>query len=123
MSMTVTIITRMTDLDLLLEALETMGDVKNIARKRGRKGKVHVDRVAASIRDRQVGFEPNMDGQLVMTGDSDWAIMRDRHWMARLHQQYSVAAVKRKIREMNYNIASIETTGENAVRIVARAWG
>lgn len=122
MSMTVkTAIGGITELELLKTALEAMG----LALETGRTRKVRGEAVLASVQvdGRVVGFARNRAGDLEMVGDGDWRIMRDTGFQHRLRQQYAVAAVKRKARQMHYHVASVETTNTGDVRILCRAWG
>lgn len=123
MSMTVKLTTSMTELELLLEALEQMGIAAQAAGGAGRNVRGRPVEATAEVSGRRIGFERDAKGQLSVVGDSDWACMQDQCWLDGLHQQYSVAAVKRKAREMHYHLASIETRQDGSIRIVARAWG
>jgi len=123
MSMTVTITTTMTELDLLMEALGQMGKTACVVEGAEKKVRGNTVLAIANIDGKRVGFKCNKEGDLIMVGDSDWSFMRNGSWLDRLQQQYSVAAVKKKAKELNYHIASIETMNDNSIRIVARAWG
>ena len=57
-----------------------------------------------------------------MMGDSDWRIIKDENFQQRLRQQYSLETVKKKVAELRYNLASIETLEDGAIKLVARAW-
>lgn len=124
MSMTVHIRMKgMTDLELLLEALNQMGSTAFPVTDPGRE--VHGNKVLAiaSIGGRRVGFRRNKVGELAMVGDADWRCMRDKNIQEAILQQYTVAAVKRKAKELRYNVASVDTLEDGSIRVLARAWG
>jgi hypothetical protein len=110
-----------TDLDLLLEALREMGiktertataDIKQT-------GKV----VAfASIGIHRVGFGKDKDGNINMVGQQSWHLMKNKSLQNNIRQQYSLAAVKRKVVEMNYSVAQVENMEDGSIRLVARHW-
>jgi hypothetical protein len=123
MSMTVHIALRgITDLEILLTALHEMGiqtsrpDVS--AEKTGPNTLAYAD-----IQARRVKFVRRRDGEINMVGDSDWRITKDKRFQQRLRQQYSLEAVKKKVVELRYSLASIETLENGDIKLVARAWG
>ena len=122
MSMTVQIAMKgITDLEILLTALHEMGiktmrpDV--IPKKTGPNVLAYAD-----IYARRVKFVRHQNGEINMEGDSDWRIIKDEGFQRRLRQQYSLETVKKKMLELRYNLASIETLENGAVKLVARAW-
>ena len=122
MSMTVNIAMRgITDLEILLTALHEMG-IKTILPK-GRHSKRESRLLAyADIYARRVKFVRHQSGEIEMVGDSDWRVMKDARFKQRLHQQYSLESVKKKVVELNYTVASIERIENGAIKLVARAW-
>ena len=122
MSMTVQIAMKgITDLEILLTALHEMGinvirpDVKQ--KKRGYNVLAFAD-----IYARRVQFVQHKNGEINMVGDSDWRIIKDEGFQQRLRQQYSLETVKKKVVELRYDLASIETLENGAIKLVARAW-
>ena len=122
MSMTVQIAMKgITDLEILLTALHEMG-IKTI-RPEARLKKSGCDVLAyADIYAQRVHFVQHQNGEINMVGDSDWRIIQDQAFQQRLRQQYSLEAVKKKVIELRYNLASIETLEDGAIKLVARAW-
>jgi hypothetical protein len=122
MSMTVHIAMKgITDLEILLTALHEMG-IKTTrpgvsAEKRGSNTLAYAD-----IQARRVKFVRHKNGEINMVGDSDWRIIKDNRFHQRLRQQYSLETVKKKVVELRYNLASIETLENGAIKLVARAW-
>lgn len=123
MSMTVHIAMKgITDLEILLTALHEMGikttraDIS--AEKNGPNTLAYAD-----IQARRVQFVKHKNGEINMVGDSDWRITRDKRFLQRLRQQYSLEAVKKKVVELRYSLASIETLENGDIKLVARAWG
>jgi hypothetical protein len=57
-----------------------------------------------------------------MVGDNEWRAMNDQRLQQRIRQHYSLAAVKRKIIELRYNLAEVENMEDGSIRLVARAW-
>jgi len=110
-----------TDLEVLLEALAEMGiqpirlDGRNQASNRPAL-------FLADIGAQRVGFQRTGNGELVMVGDNQWPIMRDRGFHQKMRQYYSLALVKRKVKEHQYRLASVETSEDGTIRVVARAW-
>jgi hypothetical protein len=122
MSMTVHIAMKgITDLEILLTALREMG-IRTIRPDVGHKNAGQDILAYADIYARRVQFVRHKNGQINMVGDSDWRITKDKRFQQRLRQQYSLEAVKKKVLEMRYSLASIETLEEGAVKLVARAW-
>ncbi len=111
-----------TDLGLLLEALRELGietERTAAAADTEQTGKV----VAfGTIRRTRVGFARDRKGEFHMVGDSDWRIMKDAELQNKVRQQYSLAAVKRKVVEMSYRIAQVENLEDGSIRLVARHW-
>ncbi len=121
MSMTVrTKIKGATNLDLMMQALQAL-DIE--ARTAGAKETVRGRQVVAvaRIQGHKVGLVRGKNRELTLIGDSDWKVMKNRNFTSRLQQQYGVAAVKKKVTEMNYRIDTITTQENGAIRIVARA--
>ena len=114
MSMTVYISTGVTDLDLLLEALGQMG--KSAFATKGDKMKIRGQPVlaVAFFDGKKVGFCRNKSDELVMVADSEWRCAKDKKLRESILQQYSVAAVKRKIKELRYHVASVDTLTDGA---------
>ena len=122
MSMTVRIAMKgITDLDILLTALHEMGK-KTIRPQTRQKKRGHYILAYADIHARRVKFVQDKSGEINMVGDSDWRIIKDRNFQQRLRQQYSLETVKKKMVELRYNLASIETLENGAIKLVARAW-
>ncbi|MEW6076480.1 MAG: DUF1257 domain-containing protein [Thermodesulfobacteriota bacterium] len=123
MSMTIyTTISGVTDLGLMLEALQAMGlqAWKKEGSERGAEGEL----AEAWIENRRIGIVRNgKTGQLALKGDSDWRVLRDTAFQNRLRQQYGVAAVREKAKAMNYQISSITTRQDGSIQILATAWG
>jgi hypothetical protein len=120
MSMTIQIQLGLTDLDLLLEALKEMGHktVKS-------NGEIYRNRstLAFTLVDGfKIGIARNNDGELTMIGDSDWKMIGDKEFQQKVKQQYGVAAVKKKAKELHYDVVSINDIGEE-IQIKLRAWG
>lgn len=124
MSMTVYISIRgVTDLEILQEALKEMGiPVKTHAKGRQSKGRRSV-LAEATVKGRRIGWVRNHSGELSMVGDQDWEVMRDHGFHQRLKQQCTLAEVKRKARELRYEVASVENLEDGSIKMVARAWG
>lgn len=113
-----------TDLGLLLEALREMGiktERTAAAADTKQTGKVVV-LALASLGVRRVGFARDKKGEFHMVGDSEWRIMKDEALQNKIRQQYSLAAVKRKVVEMSYSVAQVENLEDGSIRIVARHW-
>jgi len=122
MSMTVQIAMKgITDLEILLTALHEMG-IKTIRPEAGLKKAGYNVLAYADIYARRVPFLQHKNGEINMVGDSDWRIIKDEGFLQRLRQQYSLEAVKKKVVELRYNLASIETLENGAIKLVARAW-
>ncbi len=110
-----------TDLEILLTALHEMG-IKTI-RPETRLKKSGYDVLAyAEVDAHRVHFAKHKNGEINMVGDSDWRIIKDRGFQQKLRQQYSLEAVKKKVVELRYDLASIETLEDGAIKLVARAW-
>jgi hypothetical protein len=125
MSMTIyTTITGVTDLGLMIEALQAMGlpawkKDSSSSPARGGGGLAET-----WIEGKRVGIVRNgKTGHLALTGDSDWRVLRDAAFQNRLRQQYGVAAVREKAKAMNYQISSITTREDGSIHILATAWG
>ena len=71
---------------------------------------------------RRVKFVRHRNGEINMVGDSDWRIIKDEGFQQRLKQQYSLETVKKKVAELGYRLASLETLENGSVKLVARAW-
>jgi hypothetical protein len=110
-----------TDLEVLMEALGEMGiqPTRLDGRTQARNGPTLF---FADIGARRVGFQRNGSGELVMVGDDRWPIMRDRGFHQKMRQYYSLVLVKRKVKEYQYRLASVETSEDGTIRVVARAW-
>ena len=122
MSMTVQIAMKgITDLEILLTALHEMG-IKTIRPEAKLKKRGYNILAYADIYAQRVPFVQHKNGEINMVGDSDWRIMRDDGFQQRLRQQYSLETVKRKVIELRYNLASIETLEDGSIKLVARAW-
>jgi hypothetical protein len=111
----------MTDLEILLTALHEMG-IKTIRPEARQKKRGHNVLAYADIYAQRVHFVQHKNGEINMVGDSDWRIIKDRGFQQKLRQQYSLEAVKKKVVELRYNLASIETLEDGAIKLVARAW-
>jgi hypothetical protein len=111
-----------TDLELLFEALREMGikaERTTAAADAKQTGKV----VAfASWGVRRVGFARNAKGDIHMVGDSEWRVMKDERIQNKIRQNYSLAAVKRKVAEMSYHVSQVENMEDGSIRLVARHW-
>jgi hypothetical protein len=110
-----------TELEVLMEALGEMG-IEPIRLEDQSRGWNRPALFLADIGGRRVGFQRNGSGELVMVGDHQWPIMRDRGFHQKMRQYYSLSLVKRKIREHQYRLASVETSEDGTIRVVARAW-
>ena len=110
-----------TDLEVLMEALAEMG-IEPVRLDGGSRGRNRTTLFLADIGARRVGFQRNGGGELVMVGDNQWPIMKDREFRQKMRQYYSLSLVKRKIREHQYRLASVETSEDGTIRVVARAW-
>jgi hypothetical protein len=122
MSMTVHIAMKgITDLEILLTALQEMG-IKTVRADSGHQKTAHNVLAYADIHARRVKFVRHKSGEIDLVGDSDWHVMKDNRFQQRLRQQYSVEAVKKRVRELRYSLASIETLEDGAIKLVARAW-
>lgn len=110
-----------TDLDLLVEALQELGiTVARTADGTSKQpGKIMV---LASVRGRRVGFARDAKGDIQMVGDNQWRIMKDEGFHNKIRQHYSLAAVKRKVAEMSYRVAQTERLEDGSIRLVARYW-
>ena len=122
MSMTVRIAMQgMTDLEVLLTALREMRvtahQVDNNKSSKNKSGFIR-----AIIKGHRVDFMKNKNSTITMIGDSDWKIMHDKPFYKKLRQQYSLEAVKKKVVELSYHVASTETLEDGSIKLVARAW-
>lgn len=114
-----------TDLDLLSEALRAMKftviESGNSPPDSSRKKEV----ARTWIQNKQIRIVKNINsGELELVGDSDWrGILQDRAFKNKVKQQYSVAAVKRKVRVMNYQVSSVTTQEDGTIRLLATSWG
>jgi hypothetical protein len=124
MSMTIyTTISGVTDLGLMLDALQAMG-LQAWRKDDSRSGKGGEELAETWIEGRRIGIVRNpTTGQLALKGDSDWRVLRDTAFQNRLRQQYGVAAVRKKAAAMNYQIASVTTREDGSIQILAAAWG
>jgi len=113
----------LTDLELLLEALSQMGKTAFPVTDPSRKVRGRKVLAIASMNGKRVGFRRNKAGELVMVGDADWRCMKDKDLQEAILQQYNLAAVKKKAKELRYNVASVDTLADGSIRVVARAWG
>ena len=122
MSMTVRIAMQgMTDWEVLLKALHEMRITAHpIEKNKGSRDKKKF--IRAIIKGHIVDFTKSADTSIAMVGDSDWKIMNDKLFCQKLKQQYSLEAVKRKVVEMSYHVASTETLEDGSIKLVARAW-
>ena len=122
MSMTVQIAMKgITDLEILLTALHEMG-IKTIRPEAKLKKRGYNILAYADIYAQRVPFVQHKNGEINMMGDSDWRIIKDEGFQQRLRQQYSLETVKKKVIELRYNLASIETLEDGSIKLVARAW-
>jgi hypothetical protein len=122
MSMTVNIAMQgITDLEILLTALHEMG-IKTIRSNSGNRQRKSNLLAFADIYAQRVKFVRHRSGEIEMVGDSDWRVMQDERFKKRLQQQYSLEAVKKKVIELNYDVASVERIENGAIKLVARAW-
>ena len=122
MSMTVQISMKgITDLEILLTALHEMG-IKTTRPNVNLKKSGNNVLAYADIHARRVQFVQHKNGEINMKGDSDWRIIKDGSFQQKLRQQYSLEAVKKKVVELRYDLASIETLADGAIKLVARAW-
>ena len=123
MSMTIyTTISGVTDLGLMLEALQAMG--LQAWKKEGTGHGADGELAEAWIENRRIGIVRNgKTGQLALKGDSDWRVLRDTAFQNRLRQHYGVPAVREKAKAMNYQISSITTRQDGSIQILATAWG
>jgi hypothetical protein len=122
MSMTVQIAMKgITDLEILLTALHEMG-IKTTRPEAKLKKRGYNILAYADIYAQRVPFVQHKNGEINMVGDSDWRIIKDEGFQQRLRQQYSLETVKKKVAELRYNLASIETLENGSIKLVARAW-
>ena len=122
MSMTVQIAMKgITDLEILLTALHEMG-IKTLRLEAKVKKRGYNVLAYADIYAQRVPFVQHKNGEINMVGDSDWRIIKDEGFQQRLRQQYSLETVKKKVAELRYNLASIETLEDGSIKLVARAW-
>ncbi len=121
MSMTVKISMKgITDLEVLIEALQEMG-IKTLP---AHAGETSGNKILtyAEIQNHRIGFMRNPNGEITMRGDGDWKIMRDKHFQQELRRKYSLEIVKRKVAELRYHLASVDTMEDGSIKVVARAW-
>lgn len=119
MSMTIQMKLGITDLELLLEALKEMGH------KTVKKNGEYLNKSALAftwVDGFKIGIVRNNDSSLTLIGDLDWKILNEKKFQQSLKQHYGVAAVKRKAKELHYNVVSINDMGEE-IQIKLRAWG
>jgi len=111
----------MTDLEVLLTALREVGIAAHAA---GNKEylKSNPVLVRANVKGHRIDFTRNKNNEITMVGDSDWRIMRDERFYQKLRQQYSLETVKKKVVELRYRLASMETLEDGSIKLVARAW-
>jgi len=122
MSMTVQIAMKgITDLEILLTALHEMG-IKTTRPNVNLKKSGNNVLAYADIYARRIQFVQHKNGEINMKGDSDWRIIKDEGFQQKLRQQYSLETVKKKVVELRYDLASIETLENGAIKLVARAW-
>ena len=122
MSMTVQIAMKgITDLEILLTALHEMGIKTTRPNVKLKKSGNNV-LAYADIYARRIQFVQHKNGEINMVGDSDWRIFKDESFQQSLRQQYSLETVKKKVVELRYDLASIETLEDGAIKLVARAW-
>ena len=122
MSMTVQIAMKgITDLEILLTALHEMG-IQTLRPEAKVKKRGYNVLAYADIYAQRVPFVQHKNGEINMVGDSDWRIIKDEGFQQRLRQQYSLETVKKKVAELRYNLASIETLEDGSIKLVARAW-
>jgi hypothetical protein len=121
MSMTVHIALKgITDSSLLLEALRDMGiKTESTAADTRQKGEVVT---FASLRGQRVAFARDKNGGIRMVGEKNSPVMRDESLQNTIRQHYSLAAVKRKVAEMNYTVSQVEIMEDGSIRLVARNW-
>jgi hypothetical protein len=123
MSMRVHIVLKgITDLGLLLEALREMGIKAERTAAAADTKQTEKVVALASLGARRVGFAVDKKGEFHMVGDSEWRIMKNEALQNKIRQQYSLAAVKRKIIEMSYSVAQVENLEDGSIRLVARQW-
>lgn len=122
MSMTIKIAMQgMSDLEVLLTALHEMGIAAHEVVNKSHLGS-HTGLVRATINGHRVDFARNKNNAISMVGDSDWGVMYDEKFYQRLKQQYSLETVKKKVVELRYRVASMETLEDGSIKLVARAW-
>ena len=122
MSMTVQIALQgITDLEILITALQAMGLKSMGSSDKPEKGKSNI-LAWADIQGQRVQFRRHKNGEINMVGDSDWRIIKDQKFRQQLRQQYSLETVKKKVVELHYRIASVEKLEDGAIKLVARAW-
>ena len=123
MSMTVeTKIKGITELELLIEALKAMGKTAfSVEGNEKMNGKNIIG--AFYYQGKKLGISKNARQELMMVGDSDWNVMNNSKFLEEVLQQYGVASIKKKAKELRYTIASEEVMENGSIRIVARAWG
>jgi hypothetical protein len=109
-----------TDLEVLMAALKEMKihAVPTRANEQSQ-GKVLV---IAFIQSHRIGFLRGQNGDIEMRGDRNWPIMNDTVFRQKLKQHYSLAVVKKKVAELQYNLASVDTLEDGSIKVVARAW-
>lgn len=111
-----------TDLGLLLEALREMGIKAERTAAAADTKQTEKVVALASLGARRVGFAVDKKGEFHMVGDSEWRIMKNEALQNKIRQQYSLAAVKRKVVEMSYSVAQVENLEDGSIRLVARQW-
>ena len=120
MSMTIQIQSGITDLELLFEALKEMG-LKTVKSD----GETYRNKSTLAftwMNNFKIGIARNNDSELTLIGDSDWKMLNEKKFQQRLKQQYGVATVKKKAKELHYDVVSIKDIGEE-IQIKLRAWG
>ncbi len=113
-----------TDIGLLREAIQSMGFAvrESADSPRGRSVKKEVAKTM--IYNREIRIVKNSSsGELELVGDSDWRFLRDSSFKNKVRQQYSVAAVKKKVRAMKYQVSSVTTQEDGTIRLLATSWG
>jgi hypothetical protein len=109
-----------TDLELLLAALKEM-DIRCAPTIANQKSMLNVLAIA-SIEGHRIEFTRNNNDEIEMRGDRDWPIMKNNDFRQKLKQHYSLAAVKKKVTQLQYHLASVDTMEDGSIKVVARAW-
>jgi hypothetical protein len=121
--------TKITDLDCLKTALESMGytfregEVK-VKGWRGRAEKVEL--VVNTGGPYGIGFKKNEEGYYEIVADW-WGVqsrtgISQRKFVDRLNQRYAYHKVLTEVRNKGFTVAEDETMADNTIKLVVRKW-